>query len=647
MAGYNGPKPGNKNIKNANARKGQIITGKPIEIKRRFSQTIKLSILLGLISFFVYANTLNNGFVLDDHIVIKDNHFVLKGISSVFQILTTPLLRGWAVLSNDLYRPLSLVMFALEYQFFGSSPFPYHLVNILIYAGCVIALFIFLNKFFERKRTGAAFIAALLFALHPIHTEVVANIKSADELLCFLFSFLCLNSLLNYMQRGKTAQLFSGIVCFFLALLSKETALTFLAVIPLIFFLYRNEHRKRSVIITINIIFIAVIYLAIRYAVLSYYHADSMSAIDLIENALANKNLSNESRIATAILILGHYVQLLLIPYPLSCDYSYNAIPYAHFSNFFVLLSLSFYIFLFILSIKRILNNSKDPYSFAILYFLITISIFSNIFLLIGATMAERFVFFSSAGFCLIVALLAEQLMIKTRAAGPYGVLKSKRMVVFLILTGSVYSFITISRNSDWIDNYTLYKTDLQKYPGDSRLNYYVADFLLQNTSFKSNGPVAQDENLDTIVHLLRRAISIYPKYVNAELDLGSAYYKYLLYDSAEYHYKRALQISPKEVLVDQSLAGLYFVTKKYRESITVNRALIEINPKNAITYANIGISYLRLSVNDSAIFYACKAISIDSSFYGPYQIISNAYKEEGQLDSANKYYILFRQKMQ
>src|SRR4051812_25407500 len=147
-------------------------------------------IILCLISILEYANSFTNGFVLDDLSSIVQNGYVTKGISSIPDIFITPYLRGFAYNPNDLYRPLSLAMFATEYQLSGGSPMPGHIINVLFFAGCVVLLFMCLDVLFERKKTIVAFMAAALFALHPIHTEVVANIKSRDELLCFFFVFL-------------------------------------------------------------------------------------------------------------------------------------------------------------------------------------------------------------------------------------------------------------------------------------------------------------------------------------------------------------------------------------------------------------------------------------------------------------------------
>jgi hypothetical protein len=98
----------------------------PFKMKTAY-RTGRLAFLLGIVSCIIYANTLSNGFVLDDPSVITKNTIVTKGISAIPQILVTPYRRGLWKSPNDLYRPLSLVTFAIEYQLWGDTPAPYHL----------------------------------------------------------------------------------------------------------------------------------------------------------------------------------------------------------------------------------------------------------------------------------------------------------------------------------------------------------------------------------------------------------------------------------------------------------------------------------------------------------------------------------------
>ena len=545
----------------ATATKAAVQKGE--KTKPVFSMNLKLAFLLGLFSFAVYANTLKNGFAYDDFNVIKDNTIVTQGVSAIPEILSTPYRKGFFVASNDLYRPFSLVLFATEYQFWGTNPTPYHLINILLFAGCVLLLFLFLDMLFAGKKTGVAFIASLLFALHPIHTEVVANIKSCDELLCFFFAFLCMNLFIKYAQSGKITQLVTGTACFFLSLLSKETVITFIAVIPLIFFFIKNENKKRSSYLVLCAACAAIIFLAIRFAVLSTNHANEITAVNFIDNALAKGDLPFESRIATAILIMGYYIKLLFVPYPLIFDYSYNTIPYVHFSDPRVLISLAIYIFLTVFSIKRFLKDHKDPYAFGILFFLITMSLFSNILLLIGTTMGERLLFFPSVGFCLIVALLVKKLVIKPVDEG-MPILKNGKILGVIIPICLIYGFVTMERNTEWLDNSTLFAADIIKAPDNSRLNFFE-EVDIQKNEVKNEKDTAKLRQLrEKGITYLKKAIAIFPDYAEAHIDLGFCYLNNLKYDSAEVHYKYALRFLPENIDVITGLGKVYFDTKQY-----------------------------------------------------------------------------------
>ncbi len=329
----------------------------------KFTPTFKISLLLGILSLAVYLNTLKNGFVFDDSSIIVNNNLVTKGTAAIPEILTTPFHKGFFLnATNDQYRPLSVALFAVEYSMFEKNPMPYHMVTILLFAGCVILLFLFFDQFFEYKRTNVALIASLLFLLHTMHTEVVANIKSCDELLCFFFAFLSLNVFIKYLNSGKTILLAAGLFCYFLSLLSKETSITFLGVIPLIFYYYRNENKKRSGLITIGIVVSAIAFISIRFTVLNRYGAGHMSDVKFIENALAKPGLPPESRIATAVLILGDYIKLLLaaLPVVVRLFLLHDSFLLYIFLILLVLLSLAAYsVYLILRCQRRLQGNEK------------------------------------------------------------------------------------------------------------------------------------------------------------------------------------------------------------------------------------------------------------------------------------------------
>ena len=638
----------NKNIQKPAAPAPRPAQSKPAPRKQEspkkgFTITWKLAVLLGLLSFAVYANTLKNGYALDDFNTIKENTIVTQGISAIPQILATPYRKGWFVTTNDMYRPLSLTMFAAEYQLFDRSPVAGHFFNILFFAGCVMLLFFFLNSLFEEKKPAVAFIASLLFALHPIHTEVVANIKSRDEIMCFFFGFLSLNIFLKYIRSGQLKQLILGCLCFFLALISKETVITLLAIIPLIFYFYRNDNKKYSLNITIGAVAMAVLFLAIRYSVLSAYNANSTSDVSFIDNMLSNPP-SAAAGFATKVLILGHYLKLLLVPYPLICDYCYNSIPFVTFSNIGALLSLAVYGFLAWLGISRLLKNKKDPFAFAIIFYLATISLFSNIPFIIGAPMAERFMFFTSVGFCLAVALAIEKLVLHSDSA-ELPSLKNPIVMGILVPVCLIYAVITFNRNMDWFDNYTLFKADAPKAPNDCRLSYYLGTELATTIAGEEKDPVKQKKIVKDGIALLYKSLAVYPDYNSAHASIGNAYFHIQQNDSAEVHEKRALELNPKDAITINNLAGVYFTSNKYPLAIKLCRDALELNPGYVNAYANIGLCYLHMGKLDSSLISLYKAVSVDPTFPTSYENLALTYKALGNADSVKKYEAKAKQK--
>ncbi len=479
----------------------------------------RLCIVLAVLSFLLYANTLQNGYVMDDTMVLKENRIVTQGVKAIPELLATPHMRGYLVIPNDLYRPLSLVMFAIEYQFFGLNPAVNHFFNILVFMGCVVMLFLFLDKFFDGKKTAVAFIAALVFAMHPIHTEVVANIKSRDELLCYFFAFLSLNLFMNYLKGGKMLQLVLGVVTLFLSFISKETVIMLIPIIPLVFFLYKNESRQRAIFITAGMVVAAAVFMIIRTIVLKEYNANQPGAtVDFMDNALA-KAPGAASRIATEILVMGMYLKLMVIPYPLLCNYSYNSIPFVGFGNIWTLLSIATYGFLIWLAVSRLLKDHKDPWAFCIIFFIVTLSLFSNFPFLMGAELAERFTFFKpSTGFCVAVALAIEKWIMKGDFPDPK-LLKSTKVLAVLIPLTLIFGGMTVARNTDWKDEITLYRTDLEKSPENSRLYQYVGTALGETVYFQETDTTKQKQIDDLAGRIPERKHSqIYPDFTEAHV---------------------------------------------------------------------------------------------------------------------------------
>jgi hypothetical protein len=171
---------------------------------------ISLGIIIAIFAFLLYAQSIAFDYAYDDHTVTKDNRIVKEGFAGIPTLLKTDYWYGYnrEDLRGAIYRPVPLVLFALEWQLFPNNPNAFHFINILLNAVLCELIFILLCEIFKKQNIIFPFVCALLYTAHPIHTEVVDNIKSLDEISCFLFSSISVLFILN----GITKFLMEGVL---------------------------------------------------------------------------------------------------------------------------------------------------------------------------------------------------------------------------------------------------------------------------------------------------------------------------------------------------------------------------------------------------------------------------------------------------
>lgn len=591
-------------------------------------------LLLVIVCIALFGNTIQNDYVMDDGMVLRDNVFVKKGVAGIVDIFSTPRSGGTELNSiNEFYRPLSLAMFALEVELFGMKPAVGHVMNILVFIGCVLVLY----KFTARlgANNAIAFLTAFLFAIHPVHTEVVANIKSRDELLCFFMGFLALNLFAVYQENGKWKYLIGGGLALFFAFLAKETVVTFIAMVPLLSFLYYSGHKRRAVIVTSITVCITLIYLLLRQRVLGASEMDA-SEISFMENSLVAAP-DRASGMATKIAVLGRYLKLLFIPFPLLCNYSYSSIPFSDWTNANAWISLSIYATLIALYIYALAKKKWRLIAFGVFFYLINLVLFSNILFLIGAQMAERFLFFASAGFCLAFAVMLGRWMkidrtetLEWRSAKTSGLL-----LVLLCLYGGA----TIARNFDWKDNMTLYRADLKKSPNDARLYYWLAAEIAQ-TQYSTEQDTTKRKELDReSIVLLHHALTIYPDYADAMAELGWLYQRNNKYDSAYFFNSYALRLEGNNIEANNNMGNFYYAQGQYNRALPYLKQAVAGNPSFKKAYISLANCYLQMKLYDEAISSAGKALELDPEFADAHQVLGNAYMNIHNLSAAEEHF--------
>lgn len=472
--------------------------------------------VLAIVVGGLYAQTLYFEYVLDDKIVYTENEYVKKGFSGIADILGSDSFRGYFGEQKDLlmgarYRPLSIVAFAVEYGVVGETdPLISHLINILLYItlGWFIYYLIFkLNIGWPYKQWFLAlpFLVSLLFLLHPVHVEAVANVKGRDEILTLGVSLLSLYFFYEYYRKGKTTMLLLGSTVFFTALLFKENALTFFAVIPACLWVFRKHKTRRMTMSVLGLLIPIALYLALRINTIGYLLDPPGGEIDnLLNQPFAEMNAAQ--KYATITYTLGVYLKLLVFPHPLTHDYYPYHIPIMEWGNWKVLLSLLANLLLFGLSLYGVWK--RKVWGFALFFYFATISIVSNVFVPIGSFMNDRFAFMPSLGFCLLLPFLIQWITEKT--GGHKAVFYS---LAALVAVGYLYQ--NIDRIPDWKNSYTLNTSAIKVSENSARANLFMG-VELYNKYRDETDSEKKKELVGRAAKYFDRSLEIYPEYTSA-----------------------------------------------------------------------------------------------------------------------------------
>jgi protein O-mannosyl-transferase len=580
-------------------------------------------IILCCICFLFYGNSIFNKYALDDDLTIISNGYVQMGISGIPKILTNDSYATYYTsmggdpkkqLSGGRFRPLSEIIFAVEQQLFGGSdmlPFFRHFVSIIAYMACILAIFYFLEKFLFKKipwGNDMAFLAAFLFAIHPIHTEVVANIKSLDEILSMLFIMLTFINGIRYLRGKKIKHLLFGTSSFFLALLAKEYAVTLIFFIPLMFYLLEDKKPLPALMATIPYYAIFLVYLLLRGNAVGFHNSPPSP------NVLINPYYfaTHMQRIATEWFVLGKYIVLLLFPYPLSCDYSYYQIAYHNFADITVLFSILMYIGIFAFGIMSLIK--KSILSFAAFFFLFNILMVSNFVLDIGATMGERLVFHSSLGLLIVLSYY----VFKGISKMPLQTKKSLVIGIASVL-GIVCFGETVVRNAQWKDDTSLFIHDVGVVPNSFLANSNAAGGYLKISERKENTVQQAQAYLDSVKKYSFRALHFFPNLDAAYNKLGGVYLHLGLFDSADYYWDLAEKYHPNYSVLKGNyalLSKMYFSkglelgkTGNPRLGVIYMRKALRHDSTNGDIWYNIGGAYFTMQQYDSAQYAWMKTL--------------------------------------
>jgi protein O-mannosyl-transferase len=601
-----------------------------IKPRRKIDWTV--AIIIGL-CFVLYGNTIPNHYSLDDDLVTYNNKRVEAGIKGIPGIWASSYSEGKMTYE---YRPVVKTTFALEYQFFKGNPHVSHFINILLYALICVLLFKLLKKIFKEINPLFLFVTVIIFLAHPIHTEVVSSLKNRDELLSFLSGLLTLHFIIKYVDENRIIYIFTAFIIYLLAYFSKESALIFLAIYPLTLYYYGGQQTKKLIIIMCAI----VVAILIAKMIPKLYLPKPDREVFLFENPLFFKK-GLMFKLGTGMITLLFYLKTLLYPHPLLFYYGYNQIPVVGLGNLTAIVSLLIHLGIFIFAIWKL--REKHILSYAILFYLICISMFSNIVKPAMGIVAERYAFSATLGFSMVVAYFIFLILKKKPKASLISFNDRVKILIALIILLVPYTAKTLTRNTKWNTQLSLYRNDIGYLGNSAKANSLCASAMLSQVKkeiFNGNVPADLEQKVDSIIRYYQKSIDIYPNYYSSYNNIGTVYFAIIKdFEKGIPYFIKALQLKPDYPEASYNLAYSYEMSGKFDDAIRCYRNTIAMKPDNIKAMSNLANIYFdNKGYYDSAVALNKKIMTVDTASDIPYVNIGNYYLKKKDTITAVSY---------
>ncbi len=586
-------------------------------MKKTINPALPFLVIL-LFTMAIYGITLFNDYALDDLLVINSNAFTKKGISGIGDIFSYDSFTGFwgkekALVVGGRYRPFSIATFALEKSVTGEfNPMLSHLINILLYALTGMLIYTILAKLIKippgRKwYLGIPFLATMLFLAHPVHTEVVANIKGRDEILALLFPLCTLWLTIRYTEKREIWLLPVANVSFFLGLLSKENAIMFVVMVPLTLYFFTRVSLKTNLALTLPLLGTAIIFVFIRFLVLGQIMSSGVPR-ELLNNPFLEA--TGSQRPGTILYTLGLYVKLLFFPHPLTHDYYPYHIPLVSLSDIRAIVPAILYGGLIVYCIRTL--RQKNIVAYGIMFYLITLVIVSNLIFPVGTFMNERFIYMPSLGFVIAIACLIVTGIPKVIKRSP---LSDKVVLTVMITILLLFSVKTYTRDQVWKNDFTLFTTDVKVSENSIKCNISAGGDYIKKATDEPDSVKKADDYRHALQYL-EKAIRMAPASVNALVLYGNVNALYLKdYKTAISQYVKVLRMDPGDLPAMTNVMKVLASVDDQKEAAYKINTFLFINrtvPGNSDVNYHLGVLYGRYAGKlDSAAIYLEEAIRL------------------------------------
>lgn len=615
-------------------------------------------ILIVILGFAVYGNSLKGEFLWDDLNLIKDNAYVTKW-SHAGGLLAGNISAKKGIAKARFYRPIQMLTYTLDYSLWNLEEEGYHLTNILLHVSVALAVFGLVNILFGDMLM--AFLTSLFFIIHPIHIEAVSYISGRSDSLSGLFMLLCFIFYLKALHTDKIKFYLLTLLTYAGALLSREASLILIALLGLYHLTFEKKGKYK--------LFLLLCAASLAYIVLR---------VTLLKGLLAHDvSTTFSQRLPGFFVAITNYARLLVLPVHLHMEYGTKLFHWGDGKTIAGILILAF-----ILVYAWRERKNKRLVFFSTLWFCIALLPVSNLYPL-NAYMAEHWLYIPSIGFFLV---LAKGLSCFYRSER----FRSVAVIVIISLL-SFYSYLTVRQNSYWREPIAFFKRVLKYAPDSARVyndlgNAYfdvgrneeaIASYknaiilnprytlaygnlgILYNDTGQTEEAIAAYKkaisldpdhdlaygNLGNIYNdrgegeeamaLYKKAISLNPDYVEAHSNLGIAYKDMGRTEEAVASYKRAIAINPDYAEAYSHLGSLYRKLGRNEEALALLEKAVSLKPDYAAAYSNFGNVYRNLGKKEEAIASYKKALDLDSDFATAYYNLGNVYRDVDKKEEA------------
>ena len=566
-----------------------------------------------------YAGTLGHGFALDDAAEVVQNGSI-RSLASVPRMFTEG---AWAGAGDPapIYRPLTTVTYALNHAAGGLAPLGFHLFNVLLHA--VVSLLVLALALRLGLPLAAATAGAVLFAVHPVHVEVVANVAGRKDALATAFAVLAVLAHARAVAAAGRRWSILAPLAFAAALLSKESGVAALGGIVAWDLLLGREawtaRRGRALLLYAGYGATFALYLAARWAAVGSLGIP-VATIPFVENPLPH--LPVGPRLLTAIAVLGRGLGLLVMPVTLSPDYSYDAIPAAE--SFLAPRFLASFAAILAIGWGTLRAWRRSPVlAFAALWYGASVFPTSNLLVPVGTIFGERLLYLPSVALALGVAALAALAL-----ADPRPLLRRAAVAAGLVV-GLLFAGRSVAYASAWSDEVSLFSEAVRALPGSSKAHRLLGAALIEVGRLP--------EGIREIETAVGGLSDVADPPAEPFVELGVAYERLGRLDDAEAVYADLLRRRPEYPDALWRLGVVRWGQRRPGEATRLWERTLAVAPGHAQAMTDLGIA--RYAGGDLAGAEALwiRATEVDPRSAGPWLSLGNLYEQRGDLSRARR----------